>query len=108
MSTFDDLVPHEPVYLTEAQQSEINNLNIAIADLLSSGLAQVVIDAGVAALEEEIGEIEASAPDGPPKTPCPVCNPHLHCASCGNGIDSDGNTLVEGISYMPQEQSDDS
>lgn len=101
-------MPHEAVYLTEQQTADIANLRIAISDLESSGQPAVVISVGRDALEEEIGEIEASAPAGAPKAKCVTCNPHTHCATCGNPIGDDGNTTVEGgIAYMPEEPDSD-
>jgi len=97
-------VGHKPVYLTEEQLAEIQTLQNSIdAIVADSDLPQSAKDAAVAALEEEIEEITASAPEGKPPTPCPVCNPHTHCAECGNPVDSNGDTTVAGGSFLPED-----
>lgn len=98
---------HEPIYLTEEQLAEIAALEANILALENSGQLQIIIDAGIAAIKNDIVAIQESAPAGAPKTPCPTCNPHSHCATCSNPIDSKGNTTLDGIAYLPEEPDSD-
>lgn len=99
-------MPHEPVYLNEEQIEAIADLRLSIVEIEESNMPASAIAGGIAAIEEEIGEIEAEAPAGLPKTPCPTCNPLTHCPTCRNPIGDDGHTAIDGIAYLPEEVSD--
>lgn len=98
---------HEPIYLTAEQTAEIAALEANILALENSGQLQIIIDAGIAAIENDIDAIKAAAPAGAPKTPCPTCNRNTHCSTCDNPIGSDGHTSLEGIAYLPKESDPD-
>jgi len=99
---------HEPIYLTEEQLAEIDNLEKAILELETDPtILDIVRVAGIAAIRNDIVAIQESAPAGAPKTPCPTCNVDTHCSTCSNPIGSDGFTLVEGGAYLPEESDPD-
>jgi len=99
-------MPHEPVYLTDEQLAEIARLELSIQEIASSNLPSAAIDAGIAAIENDIVAIQESAPAGPPKTPCPTCNPITHCPTCRNPLGPDGHTTLDGTAYLPDDPLD--
>jgi len=98
---------HEPIYLSPEQEAEIANLQFGIEEIADGNWPDAAKLAGIAALEEEIGEIQAEAPGGPAKKACPTCPVRTHCPTCDNPIDSNGLTTVDGgIAYLPEEVAD--
>jgi len=98
---------HEPIYLSPEQTAEIENLRFGINEIEQGSWPDAAKLAGIAALEEEIGEIQAEAPGGAPKKACPTCPIRTHCPTCDNPIDSDGFTTADGgVAYLSPEVDD--
>jgi len=81
--------------LTPEQEQQILDLEAAISATTNGTV--------IAALQEEIAEIEASANTEPPKVPCPTCNPRTECPTCGNPVGLDGHTSLGTTAYLPTE-----
>jgi len=98
-------MPHEPIYLSEEQLAEIANLEFGIEEIEQGTWHDAAKLAAIAALEEEIGEIQEAAPAGTPKKACLTCPVRTHCPTCNNPIDSDGFTTADGgVAYLADEE----